>query len=113
MALNAGQSPEDSLYKIKLNDIIELNFEKISKTVKNSPAKHRNFSPKIYQKRPEILLVYIREWLTLYRVLMFLPFVTTRPFKCNDRMINGLIHSRCLDFQANEKIFILKLALSE
>ena len=43
---------------------------------------------------------------------MFLPFVTTRPIKCNDRLINGLFHSRCLDFHVNEKIIILKPALS-
>ena len=43
---------------------------------------------------------------------MFRPFVTSLPLKCNDRLINGLFHSRCLDFHANEKIIILKLALS-
>ena len=32
---------------------------------------------------------------------MFLPFVTTRLLKCNDRLINGLFHSRCLDFHGN------------
>ena len=36
----------------------------------------------------------------------------TDPLKRNDRVINGLFHSRCLDFDANEKI-ILKPALSE
>ena len=44
---------------------------------------------------------------------MFLSFVATRPLKCNERLINALFHSRCLDFNVNEKIIILKLALSE
>ena len=43
---------------------------------------------------------------------MFLTFVTTRALNCNDRLIDGLFHSRCLDFHANEKI-IMKLALPE
>ena len=34
---------------------------------------------------------------------MFLSLVTTRPLKCNDRLINGLFNSRCLNFDANEK----------
>ena len=43
MTLNARQSPEDRLQKIKPM-IIELNFEKIRKTVKNSTAKPGNFN---------------------------------------------------------------------
>ena len=43
-------------------------LEKISKTANNSTAKPRNISLQIYQKRLEILLVYIKEWLTLYKV---------------------------------------------
>ena len=42
MALNARQSPENRLQKIPMR--IELNFEKISKTVKNSISKPRSFS---------------------------------------------------------------------
>ena len=49
--------------------IIELNFEKISKTVKNSTAKSQNFSLSIYQKRLDILPLYIKERLTLYKVI--------------------------------------------
>ena len=90
--------------------ITELNCKKINKTVKNPTAKPRNVSLQIYQERPDILPVYIKEGLTL---LMFLPSVTTRPLKCNDSLINGLFHSRCLDFHTNEKIIIFKLALSE
>ena len=41
--------------------------------------------------------------------LVILPFVTTQPLKCNDRLIN-LFHSRCLAFHANEKIILLKLS---
>ena len=33
--------------------------------------------------------------------------------KCNDRLINGLLHTKCLDGRANEDIVVLKLALSE
>ena len=68
--LNAGQSPMDSLEKIKKPIIIELNFEKISKTVKNLTAKPWIFSLyKIYEKRLETLLVYIKEPLTIFKVL--------------------------------------------
>ena len=38
------------------------------------------------------------------------PTTTTRPLKCNDRMTNGLVHtkgSKCLDVHASEKIIIL------
>ena len=59
MTLNARQSKADSL---------QINVDKISKTVKNSTVKPRNFSLHIYQKRPEILPVYIKERLTLYSV---------------------------------------------
>ena len=45
------------------------------------------------------------------KFLMFLPLVTARLLKCNDRLINELFQSRCLDVNANEKIIILKLAL--
>ena len=47
------------------------------------------------------------------KVFMFLPFVATRLLKYDDRLINGLFHSRRLDVHANEKIIILKLALPE
>ena len=56
--------------------------------------------------RLDILPVYIKERLTLYKVLMFLHFATTQPRKCDDRLINGMFHSRCLDLQANKKIII-------
>ena len=49
---------------------------------------------------------------TMQEKTWFLPFVTARSFKCNDKLISGLFHSRFLDFLENEKI-ILKLALSE
>ena len=44
---------------------------------------------------------------------MALPFVTTEPLECNNRLINGLFHTKCPDVHANEKIIILKLALSD
>ena len=43
MTLNERQSPEDSLQKIKIV-IIQINYEKISKTMKNSTVKPQNFS---------------------------------------------------------------------
>ena len=43
MTLNTRQSPEDSL-QTKKPIIVELNFEKICKTVKNSTAKPRNLN---------------------------------------------------------------------
>ena len=61
MALNVRQSSEDGLEKIKPDDIIELNFKKISRTEKNSTPKPRNSSLQICQKQPEILPVYIKE----------------------------------------------------
>ena len=39
------------------------------------------------------------------------PLVTTGPLKCNDRLINGLLDTKCLKVHANIKIIILKLAL--
>ena len=50
--------------------------------------------------------MYIKGRLTLYKVFNVSP-------KSNDRLTDVLFHSRCLDFHANEKIIILKLALSE
>ena len=43
MILNVRQSPEDSLKKINPDDN-RAKFEKISKTVKNSTVRPRNFS---------------------------------------------------------------------
>ena len=37
------------------------------------------------------------------KFLMFLPFLTTRPLKYDGRLTNGLYHSRCPGFHANEK----------
>ena len=48
--------------------IVEQDFEKISKTLKNSTGKPRNFSLRIYQKRLEVLPVYNKERMTLYKV---------------------------------------------
>ena len=45
--------------------IIELDFQEINKTVKNSTAKPRNSSLWIYQRHVEILSVYIKRRLTL------------------------------------------------
>ena len=94
--------------------IIEVNFEKIGKAVKNSTAKPRNLSLWIFQKLLETLSVYIKERLTLYKDFNFFLLSQTDPLKCilMIRLINGLFHSRYLDFDANEKI-ILKPALSE
>ena len=56
--------------------------------------------------------LYMKEWLTLYKVLSF-PSVTSRLVKCDDRLVNGLFHTKCVDVHANEKMIIFKLALSE
>ena len=45
--------------------------------------------------------------------LTSLSFVTNQTFKCNDRLINGLFHLKCVDVHENEKIIILKLSLPE
>ena len=50
--------------------IIELNFEKINSEKLDSETS--KLQPVIYQKRPDILPVYIKERLTLYKALMFL-----------------------------------------
>ena len=47
------------------------------------------------------------------KFIMSLLFVTTQSLKCNERLINGLFHTKCLDVHTNEKIIILKLALSK
>ena len=85
--------------------IIELDFREINKTVK------------IRQRNIETLACKsIREtsrycWCTSKGGWLFtkisLPFVTTRPLKCNYMVINGLFHtkrSKCLDVHASEKI---------
>ena len=43
---------------------------------------------------------------------MFLPFVTMQPLKCNDRLINGLFHSRCLDFHVDEKVIYFETSIT-
>ena len=94
---------------------MELDFEKISKisskidseTSKLQPinlSKPSGDTAGVHQKAADSLQI---------KFLMFFPFVTARPLKCNNRLINGLSDSRCLDFHADEKIIILKLALSE
>ena len=89
---------------------IELDFRGIDKTVKNSTP--RNSSLCIYQRNVEILYgVHQRAADSLQRLyIISFSFVTTRPLKCNDRVINGLFHtkrSKCLDVHASEKIIIL------
>ena len=95
--------------------INELNFENIckkfsekfnSETLKLQPV---NLS----ETSRDTTGVHQRAAGSLQKFLMLLPFVTTRPLECFDRLINGLFHSRCLDVQADEKIIILKLALCE
>ena len=79
------------------------------------------FSLEINFKRARSCDYGIPDWVqvkknTLYlftKFIMSLPFVTTRSLKRNDRLTNGLFDSRCLDFNAKEKIIILKPALSE
>ena len=62
-------------YKRQKPMIIELNFEKISKTAKNSTAKP--------QKRPDILPVYIKEQLILYKVFNVMScHVMLQSFSC-------------------------------
>ena len=41
------------------------------------------------------------------------PLVTTGPLKCNDRLINGLLDTKCLKVHENIIIIILKLALCD
>ena len=62
--------------------------------MKSWTANPRNVSLRIYQKRPETLF-------------------TTQTLEYNERLINGLFHTKCLDIHINEKIIILNLALSE
>ena len=90
--------------------IIELNFEKISKTVK---IRQRNLEISAYKSVRNVWTYYRCTSKSGTKVFMFLPFGTTLHLKYNDRLIDGLFHSRCLDFQANEKTIVLKLALSE
>ena len=78
--------------------IIELDFREINKTVKLWPV---NLS----EKRRDIVGVHQRA-ADSTKIAISLPFVTTRPLKCNDRVINGLFHtkkSKCLDVHADEK----------
>ena len=83
-------------------------YENKQKEVKNSTAKAVNLP----ETSRHTAGVY-QEQLTLYKVLNVSSFLTALPLKCNDRWINGMFHSRCLDFHTNEKIIILELALSE
>ena len=57
--------------------------------------------------------MHIKEWPTLYKVFNVSFFCHNPAPSGVMRLINGLLHSRCPDVHANEKIIILKLALSE
>ena len=106
MILDARQAPEYSLWKIK-KDYNRPKFWDNKQKSENSTAKPLNFTLKIYQKRSQILLVYIKD-LNVSSFLLPPDLVN-----CNVRLTNGLFHSRYPGFHANEKIIILKLELSE
>ena len=109
MTLNARKSCADSFLKIKTNDNRARfwrnpqNSEKFdSETLKLQPV---NLS----EKRRDIVGVH-QKAADSAKIIISLPSVTTRPLKCNDRVINGLVHtksSKCLDVHASEKIIIL------
>ena len=89
--------------------VIKLSFEKKKKNSEKFDSEISKFQLVNESEHLDILPVHIKEWLTLYQV--FNVSSCCHNLKCNDRLINGLFHSRCLDFHG--KIIILKLALSE
>ena len=93
--------------------ITELNFEKISKTVTKLDSERSKRQPVNLSETSRDTFGAHQRAADSLQFLMFLLFATVRPLKCNERLIDGLFHSGCLDFHASEKIFIWKLALSE
>ena len=94
MTLNARKSCADSFLKIKTND--------------NRARFLRNLQNNEKVRQPNLGTLgceFVREtsrycrctskggWL-FAKVIISLPFVTTWPLKCNDRVINGLVHTK-------------------
>ena len=74
--------------------IIEPDFQDINKTVK---IRERNFQTlnckSIRETSRHCRCASKGGWL-FTKIIISLPFVTSRPFKCNDRVINGLFHTQ-------------------
>ena len=98
MTLNARQSPEDSLRKIRTDNNWAIFWEhkQISEKFDRETSKLQPVS--LSDTSSNTASVHQRATDSLQSFLMFLRFVRTRPLKCNDRLINGLFHSKCLDF---------------
>ena len=78
--------------------VIELNFEKKKRNSEKVDSETSKLQPvNLSETSRDTAGVHQR----VADFLMFLPFVTAQTLKCNERLINGLFHSRCLGVHAS------------